>query len=148
MLIDDEDEDEPDRVPEGPRIVDADPTTQDVKHPALRRAAVVFLGLLTASIIEAANDSDEAGGEEREFKLRLPGQLAPRMEKADTGLDKRTLERAGTVLRYVSGTDEDEVVRGQAAEVVALVERMKALEGIRTIGSGSTKGGSGREFLA
>lgn len=141
MLIDDETDDEPQSAPE-PRIVDADPTSKDAKHPALRRAAVVFLGLLAASVIEAATPQE--GGEE-EFKLRLPGDLAPQ-RKEEVGLDRRTLNRAGTVLRYVAATDEDEVVRSQAAEVVALVERLKALEGIREISRSSRA--SGREFLA
>lgn len=149
MLIDDDEPDPEPQAPETPRIVDEDPTAKDSKHPVLRRAAVVFLGLLTASVIEASSGEEQPASEE--FKLRLPGQVQPRNTKperggADVGLDRRTLERAGTVLRYIAGTDQDEVVRGQAGEVVALVERLKAIEGIQELGRAG--GGGKREFLA
>lgn len=151
MLIDDDEPDPEPQAPETPRIVDEDPTAKDSKHPALRRAAVVFLGLLTASVIEASGEQEPA--DEGEFKLRLPGQIqaAPKTERVNVGLDKRTLDRAGTVLRYVAGTDRDEVVRGQAGEVVALVERLKAIEGVHELARASTGGpsrGGQREFLA
>jgi hypothetical protein len=140
MLVDDE---VPDPEPEDtPRTVDADPTTADAKHPALRRSALVFLGLLAASLIEATQETQETQ-KEQEFKLRLPGQMHPE-KKRDVALDRRVLDRAVTVLRYVAGTDADEVARGQAGEVVALVERLRALEGIREVAQAST----GREFLA
>ncbi|BEJ07469.1 hypothetical protein CcaverHIS641_0407380 [Cutaneotrichosporon cavernicola] len=141
MLVED-DEPEPESEPQeqGPRTIDADPTAADAKHPALRRAALVFLGLLAASLIEATQATQQESGE---FKLRLPGQVHPE-KKRNVTLDKRVLDRAVTVLRYVAGTDVDEVTRGQAGEVVALVERLRTLEGIREVERAS----SGREFLA
>ncbi|GMK57294.1 hypothetical protein CspeluHIS016_0401280 [Cutaneotrichosporon spelunceum] len=141
MLVDDDEpEPEPERQEEKPRTIDAEPTTADAKHPALRRAALVFLGLLVASLIEATHENQQESGE---FKIRLPGQSHPKKE-LDVALDKRVLDRTVTVLRYVAGTDVDEVARGQAAEVVALVERLQTLEGILEVGQAASR----REFLA
>ncbi|CAK9786131.1 hypothetical protein CC85DRAFT_257343 [Cutaneotrichosporon oleaginosum] len=142
MLIDDEEPEPEPALEEKLRVIDEDPVTANPKHPALRRAALVFLGLLAASLIEATQSQQDPSGAE-EFKLRLPGQIHPETKK-DLSLDKRVLDRTVTVLRYVAGTDVDEVVRGQAGEVVALVERLRTLEGLREVGRAS----SGREFLA
>ncbi|TXT03818.1 hypothetical protein VHUM_04339 [Vanrija humicola] len=133
VLIDDEEPEEEAPKETGPRIVDDEPTAQDSKHPALRRAAVVFLGLLVASLIEAAGEGDAAAAAPGEFQLRLPNsgssitpaRAAPR--PSPPSLAEPVLERAGTVLRYVAHTDDDEVVRGQASEVVALVERLRVV---------------------
>lgn len=137
VLIDDEEEAPEEaeaQAPAPPRIIDEEPTTQDSKHPALRRAAIVFLGLLLASVIEAANNARDANKSSEEFQMRLPGSIAPRTTAGPAstsgpafGLPSATLERAATVLSYVAMTDVDEVVRGQAGEVVALVERLRML---------------------
>ncbi|KAL1405390.1 hypothetical protein Q8F55_009021 [Vanrija albida] len=128
VLIDDDEPEEEAPKETGPRIVDDEPTAQDSKHPALRRAAVVFLGLLVASLIEAAGEGGEEAGS-GEFQFRMPNApvaIAPARQPAPT-LAEPVLERAGTVLRYVAHTDDDEVVRGQASEVVALVDRLRVV---------------------
>lgn len=132
VLIDDDEPEEEAPKETGPRIVDDEPTAQDGKHPALRRAAVVFLGLLVASLIEAAGEG-EGEAPSGEFQMRLPGSAASITPTASRrasppSLAEPILERAGTVLRYVAHTDDDEVVRGQASEVVALVERLRVVK--------------------
>ncbi|KAK4683728.1 hypothetical protein P7C73_g6500, partial [Tremellales sp. Uapishka_1] len=123
VLVDDEsDEVEPEPAELGPRIVDEDPVAkQDSKHPALRRAAVVFLGLLLASNIESRSGRREPL-ETDTFQMRTRPEALAR--PADTPFPTRLLRRAETVLTYVAQTDVDEVFRGQAGEVVALVQRL------------------------
>lgn len=146
QLIDDEPvepEPEEEKKPEKPRIVDAEPTkANDSKHPALRRAAVYLLGLLVAALIEAAQ---EGPAPDAEFKMRLPGQTqigtdikAKGQREVDPGaISPRTIDRAVNILRYVATVDDDEVVRGQSGEVVALLERLKVVQVTKGIASGS-----------
>jgi hypothetical protein len=124
MLVDDDEPEEEAPAQAEPRVIDEEPTKLDSKHPALRRAAVVFLGLLLASVIEA-NQPNKSNTSE-EFTMRLPGSAPPKPKTA-FGLEPATLARTITVLRYVALTDVDEVVRGQAGEVVALAERLKTV---------------------
>lgn len=125
VLIDDEEPEDEAPQDTKPRIVDEEPTSQDSKHPALRRSAIVFLGLLVTSIIEASSEPDEGMGE---FKMRLPGSEAPNKSSVPNfGLSPATIQRVMTVLSYVAHTDVDEVARSQAAEVVALVDRLRTV---------------------
>lgn len=138
VLVDDDEPEEEVAKEQTPRIVDEEPTAQDSKHPALRRAAVVFLGLLTASLIEAASPEQPPASDE--FKLRLPNsssQLQTRQSHARCTVTLQTpvLDRAANVLGYVAATDVDEVVRGQAGEVVALVQRLKSVQQLSSLSS-------------
>lgn len=142
-LIDDEEpEPEPEPEPEDtqtPRTIDEDPISQNSKHPALRRAGIVFLGLLLASIIDAdtqESDSDPAikPRDESEFTLRLPGDIRQEKgRKEQHFLDEKTLSRAANVLGYVARTDVDEVARGQAGEVVGLIERVREIIAVQAV---------------
>lgn len=143
QLIDDEPVEEDKPKDEKPRIVDAEPTkAHDSKHPALRRAAVYLLGLLVAALIEAAQ---EEPAPETEFKMRLPGQAeigtsikAQSQREVDAGaISPRTIDRAVSILRYVAAVDDDDVVRGQSAEVVALLERLKVVQITKGTASGA-----------
>lgn len=144
QLVDDEEVEEKNPEPEKPRIVDAEPTkANDSKHPALRRAAVYLLGLVVAALIEAAMEEPQ---QETEFKMRLPGQTnisadirpSGQKQQVDAGaINPRTIDRAINILRYVASVDDDDVVRGQSAEVVALLERLKMVQVTKGIASGS-----------
>lgn len=122
VLVDDEEPDEPRETESAPRTIDAEPTrVVDSKHPALRRAALVFLGLMFTSLIEARTEENERTV--AEIRIRLPN------ESTDMGycIDPVILSRADTVLRYIAQTDVDEMVRLQATEVVGLAERLMTL---------------------
>ncbi|GAA5877890.1 hypothetical protein JCM1840_002938 [Sporobolomyces johnsonii] len=126
------------------------PLTTSSKHPALRRAAVVFLGLLLRTAIRARYEAHEKaerarweGGVEDLLggKLRLPGQAEREVgvpgrgsggrgrgreeEGSEAGLlllNEEVKERMRTVLRYVGETDVDGLVRHQAGEVLEEME--------------------------
>ncbi|GAA6036295.1 hypothetical protein JCM8097_001649 [Rhodosporidiobolus ruineniae] len=120
-----------------------DPTTSSSRHPTLRRAALVFLGALVRTMSAQAAERDEraqsaaldgsiagAGGL-LGGRLRLPGQASSssflvREHKPAAGLGAlvgpEQLVRARRVLRYVSETDEDGLVRHQAGEVLRELE--------------------------
>jgi hypothetical protein len=127
VLIEDEEEEDAEerrQVEATPRIVDNEPTdVGDSKHPALRRSAIVFLGLLVASLIESRVEGDS----ERDTPgIKITAAMPERTRaRGDVpGIGKSGMERIRTVLGYVGATDVDEVVRAQAVEVVALVGRL------------------------
>ncbi|GAA6013263.1 hypothetical protein JCM10207_000836 [Rhodosporidiobolus poonsookiae] len=126
----------------------ADPTLTSSRHPTLRRAALVFLGALVRTVagqVEAQREKAERaawpssgdGGAQGLLggTLRLPGQpsvstgggwLIRERQRGGRGVDTlisaEELVRARRVLRYVSETDEDALVRHQAGEVLAELE--------------------------
>ena len=137
-----------DGVPPRPEEL-ADPTTTSSKHPTLRRAAAVFLGALVRTVAHRAAEAAErrehaasAGYDERDpFGLgaggiRMPFSPAVRAGSGDfllrarpsqsereaSLLDPQQLVRARTVLRYVSETDEDALVREQTRQVLSELE--------------------------
>ncbi|BGP34773.1 hypothetical protein JCM10296v2_006595 [Rhodotorula toruloides] len=124
-----------------------DPTTTASKHPALRRSAAVFLGSLVRTAAHQAAERrerderkawDRIEDETQPFGregLRMPfggsisstGGLLVRERRAGGGafggsIGAEQLVRARTVLRYVSETDEDALVREQTRQVLQELE--------------------------
>lgn len=123
-----------------------DPIAAPAKHPTLRRAAAVFLGSLIRTLSRLQLEQREAeerrawqsaearlegsgasirmpfqaGGSGADFTLRSrndPGQ-------AQSYVSPEQLVRARTVLRYLSETDEDALVRDQTATVLHDLQSM------------------------
>jgi hypothetical protein len=110
LVEDEEPEAEPRETESAPRTIDAEPTrVGDSKHPALRRAALVFLGFMFASLIEARTEEKERA--DAEIRIRLPNE--PKATATGHSVDPAVLSRADTVLRYT--------------EVVGLAERLMSL---------------------
>ncbi|GEM10871.1 hypothetical protein Rt10032_c12g4888 [Rhodotorula toruloides] len=124
-----------------------DPTTTASKHPALRRSAAVFLGSLVRTATHQAAERrerderqawDRMEDESKPFGregLRMPfggtisssGGFLVRERRAggvavDGLIGAEHLVRARTVLRYVSETDEDALVREQTRQVLQELE--------------------------
>ncbi|PRQ72057.1 hypothetical protein AAT19DRAFT_9396 [Rhodotorula toruloides] len=124
-----------------------DPTTTASKHPALRRSAAVFLGSLVRTAALQATERRER--EERQAWDRIedetkpfgreglrmpfgesissPGGFLMRERRAGGEavgglIGAEQLVRARTVLRYVSETDEDALVREQTRQVLQELE--------------------------
>ncbi|GAA5992221.1 hypothetical protein JCM10908_001826 [Rhodotorula pacifica] len=121
------------------------PTGSSPKHPTLRRAAAVFLGSLVRTLLTLQIEQREA--EERQAwqsaearldggltSIRMPFQsdaneagftIRPRTStRSQTYISTEQLVRARTVLRYVSETDEDALVRDQTATVLHELQDM------------------------
>lgn len=107
----------------------------DTKHPSLRRAAILFLGLLFRSAARRAEEDLSAEGYNDASPLgagglRMPGgqsvSLRGRKKVQAEGLvSGESKDRTRTVLQYVRETDEDVLVRHQAGEVLdELYERL------------------------
>lgn len=99
------------------------PIAIDSRHPSLRRAAILFLGLLLRTASSLA--STDATRQERTYDSHNPlahFSLGGQSVQASTtsmlvsGDQKR---RVGVLLRYLSGTDEDSLVRHNAGAVLA-----------------------------
>ena len=99
------------------------PSSADAKQqPSLRRAAVLFLGLLfrTASYVAEERTSSSAGVlhgglDGLAGRIRMPGVVGSSDRSLVSGETRR---RTKTVLGYVGQTDEDALVRHQAGEVL------------------------------
>lgn len=120
-----------------------DPIAAPAKHPTLRRAAAVFLGSLvrTLSKLQFAQreaeerrawQSAETRLEGGDASIRMPFQaggpeftLRPRgTAHGPAYISAEELVRARTVLRYVSETDEDALVRDQTGTVLSELQDM------------------------
>ena len=96
-----------------PESMDTQPTMANPKLPPLRRAALHFLSLLMHSLIARAyeaQDVDDAFTPENVLGVDLPDAI---------------MRRGATVLKYVSSTDVDEVVRVMAREAAELLEQLR-----------------------
>lgn len=130
----------------------SDPTTTTSSHPTLRRGALVFLAALIRTLQRLALERTERENERLADApvegllggvLKLPGReqgggrgtvlfsregerrATERRQKIGGGtglLASETLVKAKRVLRYVSETDEDGLVRHQAGEVLEELE--------------------------
>ena len=123
-----------------------DPIAAPAKHSTLRRAAAVFLGSLIRTLSRLQLEQREAeersawqsaearlegsgasirmpfhaGGSGADFTLRTRNNVG----QGQSYVSPEQLARAGTVLRYVSETDEDALVRDQTATVLHDLQSM------------------------
>ncbi|WVQ82276.1 hypothetical protein IAT38_004404 [Cryptococcus sp. DSM 104549] len=124
--------------PPMPWIVDDDPLqAQDSKHPSLRRAALVLLNwtlnVITFKIISHRTLAAQ------EITLKGPvGEVEMQGGEVPWGL----VDRAETVVRYVKGTDVDEVARGHAESVEKMVGTLRTAAGV----TGPLGGGGSAEI--
>lgn len=142
---DDDDENEPiqlgrDGKPKRPEET-PDPVAHiDSKHPSLRRAAILFLGMLFRTASDLALEAAESNASASAYDdasplgaggLRMPGgghvgiSISRKAQGGGGGLtlvDREARERARVVLRYVTETDEDSLVRHQAGQVLDELE--------------------------
>lgn len=110
----------------------------DSKHPALRRAALVFLGVVldavARSILESLEQSARTPSEPiirvAHTQERGSSSFDPQRSEPPV-IDLRILKRARTVIQYVESTDEDDLVRHQAMEVIDILDSV-AYTGVST----------------
>lgn len=103
-----------------------DPVAPDSKHPVLRRAAILFLGLIFRSAShlneEEAHQIDKALSYDSHNPLlnfNIMGRVKGSSRTSRALVNLGDLARARMVLRYVGETDEDSLVRHQANQVLA-----------------------------
>ncbi|KAM0786858.1 hypothetical protein ACM66B_002284 [Microbotryomycetes sp. NB124-2] len=89
-------------------------------HPSLRRASILFLGLLFRTVDEQIQDLRNST-EPLIAEIKLPGRRTRQNLSSSSSTSRVTFEtiaRARVVLRYVHETDRDELVRYQAGQVL------------------------------
>ncbi|GAA5942941.1 Rtp1p [Sporobolomyces koalae] len=119
-----------------------DPLSTDSKHPSLRRAALLFLSLLVRTDIRQRYESieqaqkhamNDLGQDLEKGKLRMPQERNPisaRFDRRATdsdrgrggGFGERERERLKVTLGYIRETDQDELVRIEASQVLDELE--------------------------
>lgn len=103
----------------GPRYEETpQPSTTDPKHPSLRRGAILYLALVFRSVHQQQASAALDDGSLRLGGMRMLGVAATR----SSAVAVKLVERARTVLCYVSETDEDGLVRYQAKEALSDID--------------------------
>jgi hypothetical protein len=125
VLVDDEESelDSPE-IPEEPlpRIIDTPPTKLDSKHPSLRRAALVLLQKLIASVMKTQLDFFD-----QKYDIRIVDPTLPNDRLlSKIGVPTYLMEKATVVSGYLATTDQDETVREHAEAVLELIETFRS----------------------
>ena len=95
--------------------------TNDSKHPALRRAALVFLGLMFDSVAKAIAENTGQTSSQPEIRLDIkPSASSPPPAPVDAHL----IQSARTVLNYIKHTDIDTLASHQAGEVLQILRQI------------------------
>lgn len=99
--------------------------SNDSKHPALRRAAVVFLGLIFDSIAKAAAQDTDNDSHSLQPEFRMNTRPATR-QNHPAPVDAHLVQSARTVLSYIKHTDVDSLTSHQAGEVLQILRHIPA----------------------
>jgi hypothetical protein len=97
--------------------------TNDSKHPALRRAALVFLGLIFDAVAEATAEASEAQTA-RHPEIRMTTTRHTVSAPSSAAVDPSLITAAKTVLNYIKHTDVDSLAAHQAGEVVQILRQL------------------------
>ncbi len=100
----------------------------DSKHPALRRAALVLLGVTLDVVSRHTQEAAEQRARtQSEPMIRILDTKEPwigTQQLHPPVIDLTKLGRARTVIQYIEATDEDDLVRHQAMEILAIMDNL------------------------
>jgi hypothetical protein len=103
----------------------------DSKHPALRRAALVFIGQLFDAVAisekserEATILSSQSSGSPS-VRLTSNQGLRESVAYAPPAIHPGLMQKAGNVLGYLEATDVDSLAAHQAGEALALLRQLR-----------------------
>lgn len=108
---------------------------QDPKHPALRRSALVFLGLLFDALSKAVDESlvgHQPTSTTAASSIRLANPSIDSRPSASSNdsthrmIDPHLVQAATTLLDHVKFTDTDSLASYQAGEVLDILRRLQA----------------------
>ncbi|KAG1833106.1 hypothetical protein EV424DRAFT_1367092 [Suillus variegatus] len=114
-----------------PDALDISPLSISSKIPALRRAALHFLGLLVRVLTQEAYERGGSSWSGVQIRGIYDGQTGTYTPYEEGPLSQEFMRRACTVLEYIAAVDEDTIVRVMAREVGEGVKGLeKALVGL------------------
>lgn len=126
-----EDSESPDPIPEPIRM-------NDSKHPALRRAALVFLGQLFNAVAISEKQEQKTTNTRLQpsisVSMKIPGDQGHRSQEAfpPPVIHPGLMQKAGNVLGYLQATDVDSLAAHQAGEALSLLRQLRwPMAGIR-----------------
>lgn len=105
--------------------------THDSKHPALRRAALVFLGQLFSAVAVSEEQELEATLSQRtstgmpSITLHTEGMVETSEQRPPPILHPGLMQKAGNVLGYLQATDVDSLAAHQAGEALHLLRQLR-----------------------
>ena len=106
------------------KVTTNEPTrTNDSKHPALRRAALVFLGLMFDAVAKATAETSEAQSARRP-EIRITTTRHSVSAPPPAAVDPSLITSAKTILNYIKHTDVDSLAAHQAGEVVQILRQL------------------------
>jgi hypothetical protein len=121
---DDDDSNDDDNNDKKTERTDTEPTKiNDSKHPALRRAALVFLGLMFDAVARASAEASSAQGNQLP-EIRMSTTNRSTSTLPETPVDPQLIQSARTVLNYIKHTDIDSLAAHQAGEVVQILRQL------------------------
>lgn len=103
----------------------------DSKHPALRRAALVFVGQLFNAAALSQQDEHQAFNAQlrssREISVHVKADQGVRTREAYllSAIHPGLLQKAGNVLGYLKATDIDSLTAHQAGEALSLLKQLQ-----------------------
>lgn len=118
---DDSDEEHHEEENDQPRNNNEPTRTNDSKHPALRRAAIVFLGLIFDSVAKAEAENNLTLTSRPEIRMDIRSAPA---HPAVSPVEGHLIQSARTVLNYIRHTDVDSLAAHQAGEVLQILRQM------------------------
>lgn len=103
--------------------------THDSKHPALRRAALVFVGqLFNAMAISEQSDQEVTSAQQTPRGtpfITLDAGRIPETSHYRPAVHPGLMQRAGNVLGYLEATDVDSLAAHQAGEALSLLRQLR-----------------------
>lgn len=103
--------------------------THDSKHPALRRAALVFMGqLFNAMAVSEQSDQEVTAAQQAPQGTPAITLAAGRISESfqyRPPIHPGLMQRAGNVLGYLQATDVDSLAAHQAGEALALLRQLR-----------------------
>lgn len=103
----------------------------DSKHPALRRAALVFIGQLFNAVAISERHEQEATNLVSEssrsplIQLTSNQGLRENVAHSPPAIHPGLMQKAGNVLGYLEATDVDSLASHQAGEALALLRQLR-----------------------
>lgn len=101
----------------------------DSKHPALRRAALVFVGqLFNAVAISEQLEQESTSAQNMSVgipSINIGTTRMPTTSEHRTAIHPGLMQKAGNVLGYLEATDVDSLAAHQAGEALALLRQLR-----------------------
>lgn len=115
-----------DEMEDGQKALEAEPTkSRDGKHPVLRRAALVFVGLLLDAVAKDVSEAKTPSASSREIHILPMSASSSSAGRSFVAIKPYLMQKTQTVLGYIRSTDMDSLVTHQAGEALSILRNLQ-----------------------